>query len=69
MHDYLYEHQRALDDKYLEKYVDYLGLNLAKFNTDMSSHVYADRIRLNISGTQTLRHSQPLITASLPLQP
>jgi len=45
MHDYLYEHQQALDDRYLEKYADYLGLDLAKFNTDMSSHVYADRIR------------------------
>jgi protein-disulfide isomerase len=45
MHDYLYEHQQALDDKYLEKYADNLGFNLAKFNTDMSSHVHADRIR------------------------
>jgi protein-disulfide isomerase len=45
MHDYLYEHQQALDDRYLEKYADYLGLDLAKFNTDMSSHVHADRIR------------------------
>jgi len=45
MHDYLYEHQQALDDRYLEKYADYLGLNLAKFNSDISSHVYADRIR------------------------
>jgi protein-disulfide isomerase len=45
MHDYLYEHQQALDDRYLEKYADYLGLNLAKFNTDMSSHVHANRIR------------------------
>ncbi|MGA9152160.1 MAG: thioredoxin domain-containing protein [Candidatus Nitrosopolaris sp.] len=40
MHDYLYEH-----DKYLEKYADNLGLNLAKFNVDMSSHVHAGRIR------------------------
>jgi protein-disulfide isomerase len=45
MHDYLYEHQQALDDKYLEKYADNLGLNLAKFNIDMSSHVHAGRIR------------------------
>ena len=29
MHDYLYEHQQALDDKYLEKYADNLGLKLA----------------------------------------
>jgi protein-disulfide isomerase len=45
MHDYLYEHQQTLDDRYLEKYADNLGLNLAKFNTDMSSHVHAGRIR------------------------
>lgn len=45
MHDYLYEHQQALDDKYLEKYADNLGLNLTKFNIDMSSHVHARRIR------------------------
>jgi protein-disulfide isomerase len=45
MHDYLYEHQQALDDRYLEKYADYLGLDIATFNTDMSSHVHADRIR------------------------
>jgi protein-disulfide isomerase len=45
MHDYLYEHQQALDDKYLEKYAENLGLNLAKFNIDMSSHVHAGRIR------------------------
>ena len=43
MHDYLYEHQQALDDKYLEKYADKLGLNLAKFDIDMSSHVDAGR--------------------------
>ena len=40
-----FEHQQALDDKYLEKYADNLGLNLAKFNIDMSSHVHAGRIR------------------------
>ena len=45
MHDYIYEHQQALDDKHLEKYADNLGLNLAKFNNEMSSHVHAGRIR------------------------
>ncbi len=28
MHDYLYEHQQALDDKHLEKYAKIVGLNL-----------------------------------------
>jgi protein-disulfide isomerase len=45
MHDYIYEHQQALDDKHLGKYADNLGLNLAKFNNEMSSHVHAGRIR------------------------
>ena len=45
MHDYIYEHQQALDDKHLEKYADNLGLNLAKFTNEMSSHVHAGRIR------------------------
>ena len=45
MHDYIYEHQEALDDKHLEKYADNLGLNLAKFTNEMSSHVHAGRIR------------------------
>ena len=44
MHDYLYEHQQALDDRHLEKYADKLGLNLAKFNNEMSSHFHAGRI-------------------------
>jgi len=45
MHDYLYEHKQALDDKYLEKYANNLRLDLSKFNIDMSSHVHAGRIR------------------------
>ncbi|MGA8080997.1 MAG: DsbA family protein, partial [Candidatus Nitrosopolaris sp.] len=45
MHDYLYEHQQALDDRHLEKYADKLGLNLAKFNNEISSHVHTGRIR------------------------
>jgi protein-disulfide isomerase len=45
MHDYIYEHQQASDDKHLEKYADNLGLNLAKFNNEMSSHFHAGRVR------------------------
>ncbi|MGA9155025.1 MAG: DsbA family protein [Candidatus Nitrosopolaris sp.] len=44
-HDYLYEHQQALADRHLEKYADKLGLNSAKFNNEISSHVHAGRIR------------------------
>jgi protein-disulfide isomerase len=45
MHDHLYEHQQALDDNHLEKYASKLGLDLAQFNHDMSSHAHAQRIR------------------------
>ena len=45
MHDYLYEHQQALDDRHLEKYAHKLGLNLTKFNNEMSSHFHAGRVR------------------------
>ena len=45
MHDYLYEHQQALDDKHLEKYASELGLDLARFKNDMSMHVHAAHVR------------------------
>jgi protein-disulfide isomerase len=44
MHDYLYEHQQALDDKHLEKYAGIIGLNLDKFNDDIKKHIHASRI-------------------------
>ena len=45
MHDYIYEHQQALGDENLEEYAAKLGLDLTKFNNDMSKHAYAGRIR------------------------
>ena len=45
MHDYLYEHQQALDDNHLEKYASRLGLDTTQFNHDMASHAYAQRVR------------------------
>jgi len=45
MHDYLYEHQQALDDNHLEKYASKLRLDIIKFNHDMASHTYAQRVR------------------------
>jgi protein-disulfide isomerase len=50
MHDYLYEHQQALDDKHLEKYAGELGLDLARFKNDMSMHVHAARVREDFLG-------------------
>ena len=45
MHDYLYEHQQALDDKHLEKYASELALDLVRFKNDMSMHEHAARVR------------------------
>jgi protein-disulfide isomerase len=45
MHDYIYEHQQALDDKHLETYADKLELDLHKFKNDMYTHAYTGRIR------------------------
>ena len=54
MHDHLYENQQALDDSHLEKYASALGLDLAQFNHDISSHAHAQRIREDfISGVRS----------------
>jgi protein-disulfide isomerase len=45
MHDILYEHQQALDDKHLEKYAEVLDLDKYRFKNDMSNHIYASRVR------------------------
>ena len=60
MHDYLYEHQQTLDDSHLEKYASTLGLDLAQFNHDMSSHAYAPRIREDfLSGVRSGLNGTP----------
>jgi protein-disulfide isomerase len=61
MHDYIYEHQQALDDNHLEKYAGKLGLDLVKFSNDMSSHAHVQHIhedflsgvRSGVNGTPT----------------
>ena len=54
MHDYLYEHQQALDDKHLQKYAKIVGLNLKKFDEDMDNHVHIPKIREDfLSGIQS----------------
>jgi protein-disulfide isomerase len=44
MHDYLFEHQKALDDKHLVEYAQKLGLDVDKFKRNLSEHVYASLI-------------------------
>ena len=45
MHDYLFEHQKALDDNHLLEYAQKVGLeDIHKFKDDVSRHVYAPLI-------------------------
>src|ERR1700694_5399822 len=45
MHDYLFEHQRALDDAHLLLYAADLELDVDRFKREMTEHVYARRVR------------------------
>ncbi len=41
MHDYLFEHQKALDDYHLLEYAQKVGLDIDRFKKEMSGHIYA----------------------------
>jgi protein-disulfide isomerase len=45
MHDALFEHQQALDDRHLVRYADAVGLDASRFQDELSSHVYKSRVR------------------------
>ncbi len=45
MHDYLYEHQRSLDDAHLLDYAADLGLDLPRFERELAEHRYDGRLR------------------------
>ncbi len=48
MHDYLFEHQKALDDAHLLEYAHKVGLNIDKFEKEMSGHIYAPLINKSL---------------------
>jgi protein-disulfide isomerase len=48
MHDYLFEHQKALDDHRLVEYAQEVGLNIDKFKKEMSGHIYAPMINKSL---------------------
>jgi protein-disulfide isomerase len=48
MHDYLFEHQKALDDNHLLEYAQKVGLNVDRFKKEMSGHVYAPLINKSL---------------------
>ena len=50
MHDFLFEHQHALDDEHLRQYAAALGLDADRFNQDMAQHRYAGQIEGELLG-------------------
>src|SRR5438552_469941 len=48
MHDYLFEHQDALDAGNLVNAGSILDLDKARFNREVAEHVYADRVKADI---------------------
>jgi protein-disulfide isomerase len=45
MHDLLFENQHRLEYEDLHQYAEMLGLDVDRFNLELASHVYADRVR------------------------
>jgi protein-disulfide isomerase len=45
MHELLYDHQAALSDKHLRLYATWVGLDMERFNSDMTHHAHALRVR------------------------
>jgi protein-disulfide isomerase len=48
MHDYLFEHQDALDVESLMRAAGALGLDQVKFGHEVTEHAYADRVQQDI---------------------
>jgi len=48
MHDYLFEHQEALDAENLVRAAVALGLDKVKFDREVAERVYADRVQQDI---------------------
>ena len=78
MHDYLFEHQRALMDRKLTEYAAAVGLDVERFDRDMADQVHTDRVRADfmsgvrsgVNGTPTFfingyRHNGPYDFESL----
>jgi protein-disulfide isomerase len=45
MHDQLYEHQQELSNSDLKHHASALGLDIARFEDEMSNHIHAGRVR------------------------
>jgi protein-disulfide isomerase len=78
MHDLLFENQHRLEFEDLHQYADMLDLDVDRFDLELASHVYADRVREDfmsgvrsgVNGTPTffingIRHDASYSTATL----
>jgi predicted DsbA family dithiol-disulfide isomerase len=45
MHDLLYRHQDALDDRHLTEYATSLGVPASEVSRALAQHTYSDRVR------------------------
>jgi protein-disulfide isomerase len=45
MHDTLFQHQRALSDRYLHEYASRIGMDPARFGQELADHTHAGRVR------------------------
>jgi protein-disulfide isomerase len=45
MHDRLYEHQQELSDSNLSRHASAIGMDIARFEDEMSNHVHTGRVR------------------------
>ncbi len=48
MHDQLFEHQRRLDDRALARYAEVINLDVRRFEAELRSHRYAERVRRDV---------------------
>jgi len=60
MHDQLFKRQDALDDESLRKYAMALSLNIDRFDQEMNSHIYANKVREDfLSGVRSGANGTP----------
>jgi protein-disulfide isomerase len=60
MHDYLFEHQKALDNGHLARYTKTLGLDMERFEREMAENVYQIKVREDfISGVRSGVYNTP----------
>ncbi len=53
MHDLLFQHQDALDEKHLLRYAEQLGLDVDRFHRELKQRTYAERVSQDfIAGVQ-----------------